>query len=100
MADGVDVFGCGVGEKDSEFYFVIRFSVDCPVDGPFPRGAILRMRALQKLFKSRRAIFWIEAINSVPFLGQMQGVSTRDSPGPTPCVREPLRLRQVRLAPL
>src|ERR1700676_4020151 len=98
MADGVDVFGCGVRKKDSEFHFVIRLSSDCLVDGPFPLGSILRMSALQKLFKSGRAIFWIEAIYSVPFLGQMQGVSSRYPPGPTPCVGEPLRLRQVRLA--
>src|ERR1700731_1438544 len=100
MADGVDGFGCGFREKDSEFHLVIRLSVDCSVDCPFPLGSSLRMSALQKLFKSGRAIFWIEAINSVPFLGQMQGVSSRYPPGPTPCVREPLRLRQVRLAAL
>src|SRR5260370_5495383 len=100
MADGVDVFGCGVRKKDSEFHFVIRLSSDCSVDCPFPLGSILWMSALQKLFKSRRAIFWIEAMNSVPFLGQMQGASSRYPPGPTPCVREPLRLRQVRLASL
>src|SRR6202045_3431664 len=58
------------------------------------------MSALQTFFKSRRAIFWIEAINAVPFLGQMQGVSSRYPPSPTPCVRESLRLRQVRLASL
>src|SRR5229473_8560390 len=100
MTDGVDVFGCGVRKKDSEFHFVIRLSSDCSVDCPFPLDSILRMSALQKLFKNRRAIFWIEAINSVPFIGQMQGVSFRYPPSPTPCVREPLRLRQVRLASL
>src|SRR5258707_2909876 len=100
MADGVDVFGWGVGKKDSEFHFVIRLSSDCSVDLPFPLGSILRMSAQQKLFKSRRTIFWIEAINSVPFLGQMHGVSSRYPPGPTPCVREPLRLHQVGLASL
>src|SRR3981189_2414330 len=58
------------------------------------------MSALKTFFKSRRAIFWIEAINAVPFLGQMQGVSSRYPPSPTPCVHEPLRFRQVRLASL
>src|ERR1700691_221699 len=100
MADGVDVFGCGVRKKDSELHFVIRLLSDCLVDCPFPLGSILRMSALQKLFKSRRAIFSIETINSVPFLGQMQGVSSSYPPSPTPCVREPLRLGQVRLASL
>src|ERR1700692_1423961 len=100
MADRVDVFGCGVREKDCEFTFVIRLSSDCSVDCRLPLGSILRMSALQKLFKSRRAIFWIEAINSVPFLRQMQGVSFRYTPGPTPCMREPLCLPQVRFASL
>src|SRR5579864_8524663 len=100
MAHGVDVFGCGVRENDSELHFVIRLSVDGSVHCHFQLGSILRMSALQKLFKSRRAIFWIEAINPVPFLGQMHGGSARYSPGPTPCVREPLRLRQVGLTTL
>src|SRR4029077_956440 len=100
MADGVDVFDRAAWKKDSEFHFVTRLFSDCSIDCPLPLGSILRMSALPTFFKSRRAIFWIEAINAVPFLGQMQGVSSRYSPGPTPRVREPLRLRQVRLASL
>src|ERR1700724_2701050 len=100
MADGVDVFDRAVWKKDSEFRFVIRLFSDCLIDCPLPLGSILRMSALPTFFKSRRAIFWIEAINAVPFLGQMQSVSSRYPPGPTPCVREPLRLRQVRLTSL
>src|SRR3984957_18436309 len=100
MADGVDVFGCGVRKKDPEFHFVIRLSSDCSVDCRLPLDSILRMSALQKLSKSRRAIGWIEAIDSVPFLRQMQGVSFGYPPGPTPGMREPLCLRQVRFASL
>src|SRR4030081_2618382 len=100
MADGVDVFDRAVWKKDSEFHFVFRLFSDCSIDCPLPLGSILRMSALPTFFKSRPAIFWIEAINAVPFLGQMQGVPSRYPPGPTPCVREPLRLRQVRLAAL
>src|ERR1700758_5730359 len=58
------------------------------------------MNALQKFFKSRGAICRIEAKNAVPFLGKMQGFASPYRPGPTPGVREPLRLRQVRLASL
>src|SRR5882672_5165430 len=100
MADGVDVFDRAAWKKDSEFHLVIRLFSNCSIDCPLPLGSILRMSALQTFFKSRRAIFWIEAINAVPFLGQMQGVSSRYPPGPTPCVREPLRFLQVRLASL
>src|SRR5580692_4201627 len=100
MADGVDVSDRAVWKKDSEFHFEFRLFSDCSIDCHLPLSSILRMSALLTFFKSRRAIFWIEAINPVPFLGQMQGVSSRYPPGPTPCVREPLRLRQVRLASL
>src|ERR1700692_3373065 len=100
MADGVDVFDSAVWKKDSGFHFVFRLFSDCSIDCPLPLSSILRMSALPTFFKSRRAIFWIEAINPVPFLGHMHGVSPRFPPGPTPCVREPLCLRQVRLASL
>src|SRR5258708_805523 len=56
------------------------------------------MNALQPFFPSRYALFWIEAIYAIPFLGQMQGVSSRYPPGPTPRMRESLRFRQARLA--
>jgi hypothetical protein len=100
MADGVDVFDGAARKKDSEFQFVFQLFIDCSIDCPLPLGSILRMSAQQTFSKSRRPIFWIEAINAVPFLGQMHGVSSRYPPGPTPCVREPLRFRQVRLASL
>src|ERR1700758_4893906 len=98
MADRVDVSGCGVREKDSEFDFVIRLSVARSVDCPFPLGSVLWMNTLQKLFKRRPPIFQIKAKNAVPFLRKMQGFASRYRPGPTPSVGEPLRLRQVRLA--
>src|ERR1700694_4045359 len=98
MANGVDVCDRPVGKKDSVFHFVIRRFSDCSIDCPLPLGSILRMNALQPFFPSRRALFWIESMYAVPFLGQMQGVSSRYPPGPTPGVREPLRFRQVRLA--
>src|SRR5216684_2340487 len=98
MADSVDVFDRAVRKKDSEFHFVIRLFTDCSIDCPLPLGSILRMNALQPFFPGRGALFWIEAIYAIPFLGQMQGVSSRYLPGPAPCVREPLRFRQITLA--
>src|SRR6267142_2510531 len=100
MADGTDVFDRAVWKKGSELHFVFRLFSDCSIDCPLPLSAILRMSALPTFFKGRQAIFWIETINSVPFFGQMNGVSSRYPPGPTPCVGEPLRFRQVRLASL
>src|SRR6266852_6664863 len=57
------------------------------------------MNALQPFFPSRYALFWIEAIYAIPFLGEMQGVSSRYPPSPTPRMREPLRFCQITLAP-
>src|SRR5260370_35795740 len=100
MADGVDVFDRSVWKKGSELYFVFRCFSDCSIDCPLPLSAVLRMSALPTFFKGRRAIFWLEAINAVPFLGQMPGGSPHYPAGPTPCVRQPLRLPQVRLRSL
>src|ERR1700730_12565789 len=100
MADGVDIFDPAIRKKDSEFRFVIRLFSDCSIDCPLQLGSILRMSALQTLFKSRRALFWIESINAEHFFRQMQDVLPRYPPSPTPRMRQPLRLRQVRLASL
>src|SRR6266478_670954 len=99
MADGVDVFDRAVGKKDSELHFETRRFSDCSIDCSLPLGSILRMDALHLFFPSGRALLWIEAIYAIPFLGQMQGDSSRYLPGPTPRMREPLRFRQVTLAP-
>ncbi len=56
------------------------------------------MNALSPFFPSQTAFFWVEAIYAIPFLGEMHGVSSRYSPGPTPRMREPLRLRQIGFA--
>ena len=95
----MDVFDRAVGKKDSEFHFVIRLFSDCSIDCRLPLGSILLMNALQPFFPSRHALLWIEAIYAIPFLGEMQGVSSRHPPDPTPRVREPLRFRQISLAP-
>src|ERR1700676_1127231 len=99
MADGVDIFDRAVWKKDPEFHLVIRLFSDGSIDCPLPLNSILRMNAPQPFFPSRHALFWIEAIYAVPFLGQMQGLSSRYPPGPTPRVREALRFRQITLAP-
>src|SRR5260221_515539 len=99
MADGVDVFDGAVRKKDSEFHFVIRFFNDCSSDCPLPLVSIFRMSAPKPFFPSRHAFIGIEAIYPIPLLGEMQGGSPRHAPDPTPRMREPLRLRQITLAP-
>src|SRR2546426_11578435 len=97
MADGVDVFDSAVRKNDSEFHFVLRLFTDCPIDCPLPSGTILRMNALEPLFPSRHAVFWIKTIYAIPLLGKMCGFPARHSPNPTPRMREPLRFRQITL---
>src|SRR5713226_3091193 len=99
MADGVDVFDRAVRKKDSDFLFVIPPFIYGSIDCPLPLGSILRMNALQPLFPSWNAVFWIKAIYAIPFLGQMQRLSSPYAPNPTPHMREPLRFRQITLAP-
>src|SRR5467141_4143568 len=98
MADSVDVFDRAVWKKDSEFHFIFRLFNYGSIDCPLPLGSILRMNALQPLLPARTALFRIEAIYAIPFLGEMQGFSSRYPPSPTPCVRESLRFRQITLA--
>src|SRR5260221_729217 len=100
MAGGDDVLDRAVRKKDSEFHFVSRLFTDCSFDRSLPLASILRMSAPQPFFPSRHALIWIEAIYPIPLLGEMQGGSTRHAPDPTPRMREPLRLRQITLAPL
>src|SRR5580693_1225472 len=99
MADGVDVFDRGAWEKNSEFHVVVRLLGHRSVDCLLPLGAVLGMNALKSLFQSRYAIFRIKAIYAIPFVGQVQRVSSRKLPDPAPRMREPLRFCQVTLAP-
>src|SRR6266478_201670 len=71
--------------------------MDCSIDCPLPVGTILRMNALEPLFPSRHALFWIKTIYAIPLLGKMRGFSSRYSPNPTPRMRQPLRFRQITL---
>src|SRR5258708_12337503 len=100
MADGVNVFDGAVWKNGSEFHFVFRLFSDCSIDCPLPLSAVLRMSALPTFCKGRRAIFWIEAMNPVPFLGQMHGGSLHYPPAPTPRLPHPLRFRQAPLPSL
>src|SRR5260370_155264 len=98
MADGVSVFDSAVRKKNSVLPFVIRLFTDRSSGCLVPLVSILRMHALQPFFPGREALFRIETIYAMPFLGEMCGLSPCHTPGPTPRVREPLRFRQIRLA--
>src|SRR5260370_32202981 len=98
MADGVSVFDSAVRKKNSVLPFVIRLFTDRSSGCLLPLVSILWMHALQPFFPGREALFRIETIYAMPFLGEMCGLSPCHTPGPTPRVREPLRFRQIRLA--
>src|SRR5258708_19923243 len=92
MADGVDVFHRAARKKNSEFHFVIRLFRYCLIECLLPLGSILRMNALQPLFPGRHAIFWIEVIYAIPFLGPLNRLSFCYPPSPTPPMPHPLPL--------
>src|SRR5580704_11315002 len=100
MANRVDVFDRAVRQKDSEFHIVFRLFSDGSLDDLLPPGSILGMNALEPLFPTWHALFWMEAIDPIPFLGQMQGVSSGNLPDPTCGMREPLGFRKIGLAVL
>src|SRR6267154_2777818 len=100
MANGVDVFALTAGTKDSEFHIVVRPFNDCAIDRLLPSGSVVRMNALESLLPGWQAVLPVETIDAIPFLRQVQGISSRHIPDPTPGVREPLRFRQITLAAL
>src|SRR5438552_201027 len=55
------------------------------------------MNALEASFPTRHTLFWIKAIYAIPLPGKMNRFASRHSPNPTPCMREPLRFRQITL---
>src|SRR6266403_570951 len=67
--------------------------------GRFPeRRLIVGMNSLDEFFGSGRTIPWIKTQNAVAFLRPIPDVGV-GTPGPTACVAESLRLRQISLAP-
>src|SRR5690349_4363036 len=67
--------------------------------GRFPeRRLIVGMNSLDEFFHSGRTIPWIETQNAVAFLRPIPDVGV-GTPGPTACLAEFLRLRQISLAP-
>src|ERR1700730_10897432 len=99
MANCMNVFERGVRKENSEFQIVVRLFIHCSIDYLVPFGSILRMNTLQSLLPSRSSIFRVEAIYAIPFVGQVQRVSSRYLPDPTPRMREPLCFRQITLTP-
>src|SRR5271168_280543 len=62
----------------------------------FPeRRLIIGMNSLDEFFHSGQTIPWIKTQNAVAFLRPMPDVGA-EIPGPTACVAQPLRFRQVR----
>src|SRR6202035_4537821 len=62
-------------------------------------GAVIGMDAPLEFFKSRRPPCGIETVNAERFLGPVGMSAGRRDTCPTARVTEPLRLRQISLAP-
>src|SRR5262245_55684707 len=63
---------------------------------PEPR-LIVGMNSLDEFFDSRHSIPWIKTQNAVAFVRPIPDVGV-GTPGPTACVAESLRVRQIRFA--
>src|SRR5229473_7470394 len=66
-----------------------------PLDRFPERRLIVGMNSLDEFFDWGRTIPWIKTQNAVAFLRPMPDLGA-EIPGPTTCVAESLRLRQVR----
>src|SRR5438067_6917350 len=99
MASRVDMSNGPGRKQDSEVQTIVRFLTDRSIDRSLPLISILGMNPLQSLLPARHTPFRVEAVDAVPFLGQMQGASFRYLPDPTASMCEPLRFRQVAFAP-
>src|SRR5271168_148886 len=98
MADSVHVFESAVRQKNSEFHIVFRLLPDGSVNYSLPSVSILWMKALSAFIPTRHTLMWIEAVDAIPFIGQMQSVPTRYLPNPASGMREPLGFLKVHLA--
>src|SRR5260370_27237035 len=93
----MDVSNSSIGKHDSELDGVVSSLAHCALDVFDNPVAILWMDPLQYRFTVRKALLRIEAPNSEIFLGPIE--SRYRVEGPAPCMRKPLRFRQVTLAP-
>jgi hypothetical protein len=83
--------------NESAIQFEIRFFTLCCLDRCPKFGLIIRMDALKKRFVSRLFTVPIKTQYPVTFFGQISDFA--DSRGPTARLTEPLRFRQITLAP-
>src|SRR5439155_25855824 len=75
-----------------------RLLMNCSLDCSLPRVSILRMYSLQPLLPRWHSLFGIKSVNAIPFVRQMQCVSSCYLPNPTTRVRQPLRLCEIVFA--
>src|SRR5580693_3474434 len=100
MADGMNVFHGAVRKENSELDIVFGSFTEGSLDGSLPSVAILGMNAFEPFFPTRRAFFWIEIVDAIPFVGEMQCLSSDCAQDPASRMREPLGFLKVRLAAL
>src|SRR5882724_8608344 len=100
MANNMDPLHLSARKKNAELQIVIGFLQDCLFDCAFPHKAILRVDALETFLPNRRSLRWIEAVNPVPFIGEVHRIPIRYAPNPAASVGQLLRLGQVRLPKL
>src|SRR2546427_4019358 len=99
MANRLDVFDGSARKKNPEFDIVIRICCHGSIDCCQVFRSIFRMNTLQPLLPIGHAVFWVEPIDAIPLVGEMQRLLTGYAPDPTPGMCEFLRFCQITFAP-
>src|SRR5438105_1195522 len=93
MGNGANIFYGLVGKNDAVAVFCIVPLVELTCGG-IDRGTIVRMYALQEVFRGRSCGFWVQAKNLKHF-GRPKNPLAGNVPSPTSCMTKPLGFREV-----
>src|ERR1700688_4659003 len=99
MAYCTDVPDSATRMNDSVIELELPLFTTCAFELFHGPGLIIGVNALKECFESRLSTMRVKAQHAVAFLGPVPDLSHSGSPCPTACVAEPLRFRQITLAP-
>src|ERR1700758_4565695 len=99
MGQSMNPLERSVRKKNTELYFIVRPLTNCSLYCPLPCISIVRMYSLQPLLPLWPPLFRIKSVYAIPFIRQMERVSSCHLPNPVTRVRYPLSFREIGLAP-
>jgi len=98
MPDILDIFDRSIGQNNPILIDVFSFLVDLPLDALSHSVVIFRMHVAPEFFATR-AFQRIQSKDSEHFIGPVSRFPGQRIVGPTARLGEPLRFREVSLAP-